>query len=42
MKARAISLLGILVVGAPGVLSAQGRLSSIHQRLSLEDRKSVV
>ncbi len=37
MNARAISLLGILAVGAPSVLSAQGRLSSIPQQLSLEE-----
>jgi len=37
MNARAISLLGILVVGAPVALSGQGRLSSIPQRLSLEE-----
>jgi len=37
MNARVISLLGILVVGAPSVLSAQGRLSSIPQRLSLAE-----
>jgi outer membrane protein len=37
MNARVISLLGILVAGAPSVLSAQGRLSSIPQQLSLEE-----